>query len=606
MLTKLTRVVQRKPLIIEQPFAFVVLSLVLVLVPSHAFGWVYSEHHNITFKAYKNACQKLLANFDLSDRQRTTLHNLCRNTNIANCYAHMVATAADVAANPSYFTGSISSKYIKKESKTEEIRGIDCTDVTAFLHSDSQDPIDAYSTDRLFTANVARLIGLLDLVSVNTKHFMPQATTAWREKFIAGLAIDSSVERYQQIFATFAFGMHYLEDSMSAGHNGADRIRLRQDYDNAYHDDINHTGLFLRNSDETWHSYGDKLWKQGSFAIVTDDVSYEQMLSVNKELSNLTNNQFDKKGKRTIENLLSKLNSSSSTHRVISFAHDGANFKTLLSPCYHFDSCNKTELLIYRKKEQLPSRCSPIKGSTNSIYRCTATTDVVVQLASLASEILLMHLIGVSKKEKDAKMQLVESKFVSQYFTFKFRPKRETGLNKDFTLLEYSDVAICYEKEKCENTNVRDLRFSNWGFTIEQRTFKQAFAILNNTSLNLNLKRPFSVYKGLSAGVELELVNDDGQIFDGGEWFASLPSRRYLRNFLGFYVRTAVGINEVGRNKKRNMYASAGLGIDAHFAKYVLFAELESTRHYVFNTEESPMSANISIGVRGTAIDLRQ
>jgi hypothetical protein len=80
---------------------------------------------------------------------------------------------------------------------------------------------------------------------------------------------------------------------------------------------------------------------------------------------------------------------------------------------------------------------------------------------------------------------------------------------------------------------------------------------------------------------------------------------RYFRHIFGIAVKGSLGLDNIWRGAtNENLYFGAGLGLDLHFGKRIVFLDLDRLSHQ-FQHRGDEVSVRLTFGIRGSSIDLR-
>jgi len=544
---------------------------------------------------------------DVSSFENTSvIDDVCENLALQSCFSHMTATAGDIASDYIDFLGSDAEDFLKS---TEE----DCTDLEKIVSSDINISEPAvFTDDRLYKSTSARAVGFLNLVSNNKKHFQPQAEEEWL-KIFSNVTDNPNINiDLIESMARYSFAMHYLEDAFAAGHNGTDRSILRQDYDNAYHDDMNHTGIILSNGSETWHSYGDGMLTKTSIFAVVDKIDSNKLLHLITKANELLNTKTRITSDSEIRNLVDDINTRSLKSRhFLSLPY--ANTSELFRPCFYLDSCDKLEILFVVDSDPVLNSCSIVDETSIVLYECHTSKSIVVEQAARAIEAFILHRAGAPDNLVEQRKNDVLEYFADEYFPLSTAVKISAGdpppINKEPSLASYDEKPRCYYSAQCDRENFVDLKFRSWGISYDKRNIEQQDQYYSVESLSWMLRTPLSRYYGVSGGLKFEVIDNDEHFLDRIEGFIISPTPRssLLRNFIGVYLRASLGVDDIWQGENNiNGYASASIGVDAHFGSIVGFFEYEQSRHRLFKDDEYWDTDSVIVGVRGTAIDLIQ
>jgi hypothetical protein len=468
--------------------------------PNSAEAWTYREHFSITYWSLQTACAAVdrdLKASVLSDdevREATnTLRALC-SPHTAQCLAHMAAIAGDYTVDYLDLADPKHHKHYLKDPS------LDCRDIDDDINKCLQSaghtcgaekiaPTNMMKdTDRTASGSVAGEMSLCGptasnqvppnlvtgslfrrfmqarLAMSNGQHFQPASAEAWR---LAEELLDPSAtpnpryesflarHSYQLKFAQHAFALHFLEDSFPAGHVGIERSPatnpykvwqwgFRQDYAQAYHDDMNAIGRFFTNKYEShllnadvdgaaalrryWFSFGDgRLCSPTHYLYVTpeslgvkagDRVSkaaadsliqrvISELLVDQPSISPLRAKNLDTELSMVLTDLVASKVKPTTSLQVLSLERR-MGWRMLLRPCYWADYCPKESVLLTNDPVVLET-CAP-RGNASSeggagslrpgLYDCFESKEHVFRAATALQEAFLHRILGLGDVEK--------------------------------------------------------------------------------------------------------------------------------------------------------------------------------------------------------------
>jgi hypothetical protein len=474
----------------------------------------------------------------------------------AECVGHMVGLAGDFVGEPSllHIQTSRNPRYLVSRKIDcfgffERAFAPRCSDPNMGLEENRSYCRFEFEEDRsrLFRWRPAQYLEIIDLLTSNTQHFVPKSFQEWQAEFERTLKIDVSDESMASLFAQHAFAVHFLQDSFSAGHNGVRREDLRQDYDNGYHDTLNHTGAFLENdSGHIWHSYGDRRSEELSYYIrfeegffPEDDEENDDKIKILVEgLCQSVDKTCTPPGKRFADELKRiATEQGSKTHYVLSLDRLLSAFR----PCAVLDSCNKSEFVLLGPEnlEEAITDCKekPADGVEGVVlYECDSTRRHVGEATTASMIAFLMYIGGQSNESVLKKAHRVREMFPRYYY-----PLRGSSINA--SVLNSTPLILSYGSDRVDQTAAgsEDLRpslsYGLFGFALNRKT--DIFEDLAEEALSLQtIGRPLCIKQELerddefidldqvpnrgvnrlencpSLNMKVELIDSSGDVFD--------------------------------------------------------------------------------------------
>lgn len=571
----------------------------LLFVASPANSWSYNEHFRITHDAFGLACDEIKAENPKSLKSES-VSAMCNHRLFKACVSHMVAISGDVLLKPEHFLEPRFRGYLKRKGKSETQK-LDCSNLDSIIKMDSSAG-DLMAIDGLaypLGSSYRRFIQVANHASTNTSHFMPEAKEKWGEYFRKSIELASKeTVTLGEIFSNHAMSLHFLEDAYSAGHNGLDRGNLWQDYDQAYHDDINHTGIFLTDGISKWHTYGDRFLDKKSLVYVGEESTLKHIFKVVSEespeifsisLSETEEQNLDKRFSTNLEDTI-----------VLSISKTGKG-KRFFSLCDIDSSCDKEEIILSDVDLNISNGpCEPAMGNT-IIYECTYSRHYVTTQAKRSLKAILSTYSGM---KTDSLIREIEMHFPSAYYALK-QDENSYEHNTNTLLLRYSNNATGYtnngQRTNTQLSGHKFLEIMKWGASIDTKNSESS--MIDETSLYWNIFGHFGGYKSIRLENKWEVLNSKGRFLDGFDASLFTPSLRTPRNIVGTYAKVSVGIDNLWDSDSRNAYTGFGIGIDLHLGRKILYLEFDKLNHFR-SSDSSFDSERILFGFRSTAINL--
>ena len=627
----------------------ILLELVFItLYSSAAFGWNYNEHVSITKMALDRACTKVnegkLDDLPTVDEAKRLCSAFART-----CLSHMVALAGDYLID----LDSLSKEY-KGTRYLYKKHVLDCRQFSTSRKLDTSLPSKSVDGIELHSGLMAA-ITQLKLAASNDLHFQPDAIASgvkqsWKQ-LSQTLANEKPLSPADAI-ARFALSSHYLEDAHAAGHNGVLRGRHHQDFDNAYHDDMNQLGLLLENSNgEQWYTFGDEHLDDPIFVVEFANLNHLDARSVIEEVSKqleikveLTRG-FDASSGSNCEAVKNKIPSLQQLGKCIE-ANNGQGILLLSLPysvvpghalpstksiargivetlCRATECSDKAEIIVAgaaapagnaaqigckQGDEKDDDKLVSTELDGVKIHRCWPGRRKVRQHEEAYAEIFLRSLAGERPEVVRQLLSELEKDLPGRYFAWRSRLAGDSTLNDSPVLLKIDSTSSGYAK--------KELWQPGYGFASLQYDHKHSDnPILDKSALSLSVgsycvnKLCPDVAKTWRSELRIELLDENENFLDGGEFSFTTPSLRaeciiwkawcpgYFRNVFGGAFRIMLGTDNFWRGGDRNAYWGLGLELDLHVGRIVIFTDVDKLWHWSIPGSERE-SLRILVGAR--------
>ncbi len=536
--------------------------LVAALLPfESASAWSYEEHRRLAAESFRVAC-------DEARPYTGDVKALCETDRIIECYGHMVALAADRADAPEEFVGAELEGQLLLRAK----QGVNCRSLAPGTDAVADDYANA---GMLHQGGIRGFWTYARLLTQNASHFQPDAISKWKRHLHKAKSIDT--DDLQLLLATHAFSSHFLQDAFSAGHNGINRDKIRQDYDHGYHDDVNATGLFLRNrAGDAWHSYGDRHLDDSSRYLLTD-YCRDGAADLDDDLAALS-------GVRpyplapSARTKLCELEGPA----ALSIADRD---DSLFSLCFYWDNCPKPELIVASNgsADEFMDACPPQHGQ--ALLECPSTGRYVRDAMTLQIGLLLslFEKDRPSDRSLDARIHEIRRKIPHEYRALAGRSGGEVFLNKESFLLDYSDWKPLKDRENYEQAAFRNWTFSLYQSQSDYPTLREttlSWALMVKGSDGLGDAIPEWLRNRSRMELRFDLASDDGALLDGAEMNVGVELYRPFRRVFGIALNGAIGVDDAwGGHPDRNWFHGGGVEVNFHFGRNVVFLAYQALEH---------------------------
>ena len=621
--------------------------LVAVACWSTAHGWAYDEHVKITYRAFAEACRDLgssHSNNTARENDSAILSHLCR-PEFQVCFAHLVAIAGDYARDEEALIGAFQRR---QKGLLKRDDGLDCRamlESPSSLESNSDRRFSAglialadvqssrsstnWITRSLAPASILSRLAYANLALTNPEHFLPDAEHAWKRRLAELLDAPGGYPTASWLVEA-AFAFHFLEDSFPAGHIGLDRHDSQQDYANAYHDDFNRVGRFVRVGAEEWYTYGDGyLDRRPSFYLELDQVvawpasnSWRAAVEQLRSLDVFADSDF----RRIVAADIIDLGTTKEQLHVLSLPKKKDGFWNL---CFFWDDCEKTEIVVLHGgfAPSLHGRCKKIAVTPPllNLWQCDEETALpTTNAVTLAVRSLLLHLTD-RNFEARANASDIATLVPTAYRTLIDDNKiGSRTINKSAFAMRFGELR-----------NLRDLPqqpTTEWGFSVETRTGTPGWLNKSALAWSIRLSDTVKSFKALvshrgdshdvvgtdqqgsqgqrSAPWRLallnryEIIDERGKILDSFEIGGYSDYLRVYHGAFGLSPKLTLGIDSIwDGTRKRNYYGGAGVSFDMHVGKQILFLDFDRQWHRGSSIHSAP-SLRITIGYRVMSVDL--
>lgn len=595
-----------------------------------AYPWSYKEHATLSYEAYDLACNQLLNSFPL---KKIDILNLCKKE-IIYCYSHMVATAADYIENTESL---IKTKYSKNNEIHDYIlsddeyflfkKNNDCRNIENIIldyevigrlhelqHLSKESDIDLLNSkyytkvSELFDNGldsftwIERNLIEADLAAQNMSHFHPDSIDFWETNINK---MFTSKDRHTK-FSYHAFSMHYLQDSFSAGHFGIDRTRYHQEYGNAYHDDINEIGYFVKSDFDDWNTYGDTHLTEPTVYILVNNVLGITPEEILIKIQQIINQKFAADYLQENIKFIKKLINQESKETI--------SFSTPLdrnrnSPCTVLDTCRQKKLLFSTLKPdelKINKNCT-IDRISEGIYiaRCYETKYHVLRQSKRNIMLLLLSEINksiVSYTDNNTPELITE---INRKFPKKYKRLRQNDpiyLGKQPKILsftEYKDI----KSTSSPTTTEPPYGYNSLGIATscdDKDSFGNTCNGLIFTKTTTDIPFPVHYYIKLTQDKDKD---KDIYAKDISFTYNELIGERFNRNIAGIDFTVVAGIHNNENSSSYEFYCGAGLQLNFHFGRRVLFFEVDRLNS-TCNESFDDLNTRFTIGLRFATIKL--
>lgn len=620
--------------------------LCFLLLSEVAGAWDYPEHVQTTHRAVIEACKATATNsadFALSAEKtgagKSFRQRLCEDPQLQWCFAHSAALAGDHFQRPEDLAASLNS-----HDKSLLGTGFDCRNIMGLLTGTNDSAIEA-ETDKvqcghtltghgatpptpqespvlclLYPKSISNWLQYGSLAATNADHFMPMSKVTW-SLLMVDLQSEKTSENPLMQWATAAFAMHFLEDSFAAGHVGLNRSRFQHDYDNAYHDDFNQNGRFMKNDHRSWYSYGDhRLWGSPIFYLPTCQfVRPEKSESdLIKELHEVFSDyQFSDAVDRDLS-AGTDCSPNMEETRVLSLPnrHDGP-----LRWCFYMDDCEKQTIVLSPRfgETSAPDGCSrkSVGDRQIIIWQCDTETRAEMDVAAADGMMaIFLYTEGSIEEGNETKMRTQEE-FPTKYRSLIPNNKRRaTTINKNPIDLSFGDWTEASEFSAPPTTE--------WGFAVETESASRALGSRSALAWSIRLSdfidsatRLLHGSRASSATQDTddsggkwalqnryEVIDDRGYVLNSFEIDGYYDALRIAHRVFGLSPKLEIGIANVWEGGgRRNYYGGVGGSIDVHVGKQLFYLEFDRQWHKNGTIGDVPLW-RATLGVRVMSINL--
>jgi hypothetical protein len=569
------------------------LLLAALRVCAPAFAFKYDEHVELTVDGLRIAC----AQFQRDGAVNAIVAAVCATeTKFGECLGHMTALV-DFARTPESLLEN--DAYLTSDD-------LDCRDLSALIHGDfsvSTPPLEEEKTSgdgerrKLFRKRPKVLLEAASVLTSNESHFMPRSADEWHRYF--AMMRDARSASLEVVAAYHAFALHYLQDSFAAGHNGLERGALGHDFDNGFHDDMNHTGVVLRNNKYAWHAYGDgNLSTPSNFVrFASSDPAYiRESLAAFCGVSELDCGDVTDKFIANLQRVLPLADSLT----VVSLD----NFARRLRPCHVINVCDKEEIVVLNGSpvDFGLTEDDQVKGTEFVFYKRESTRAAVLDATAQSLTAFLLGISGGSADSIDFLAQCIVDTIPNSYYPL--RPNSllvQTNNEADF-LLNYSPIAVP------QAGKTSPPRFWVWGLATESK--HSDVETIDESSLAFTLTG-MPDWGGFRVEIRGEIVDSNENFFDAAEAsafspFVRFPPKGAFGKVFGLGAKFSLGVDELWRGvERRNVYLGVGASLDVRAGKRILEFDIERLRHWN-TTEGDAYSSRVTIGIRGLSLDLAE
>lgn len=617
----------------------VVLSL-LVLITSfttRALAWSYPEHVGISQAAFANALKELKLCDELDDAGDSTgspvsvVDQICHVRKVLGfCYAHMVALSGDRIENVESILD------IKESDKRFLVKPqLDCRNLSKLVeqsvHLDYEGaPLEYFEfPDCLLEADEHPLcekmmktrfidhIRYVKLAADNKSHFQPWSVyDEWEIRTEALLNMQTG-KSLHELFAAHAFGMHFFQDSFSAGHLGLNRKITDQDYSQAYHDDFNETGRYIVSDKDTWYGYGDGHIHENTlyFVAKTNDFNHDDIKTHLEAIDKdehlkafLGLNWRDTDLALTsirIETAPRKIPLTSSKPKVLSIPVKLNNGGPFL--CGIFPNCEKIEILLLEKlagveEDGIPEklrRCKSQPGAAGKYYSCPETEIAVMRASTENAKLLFQLIMQLDKTSLETQHALARSHLPSGYS--ELIGSNDRSLNTDPILLYYAE----YKNTESTRDIKEKLRYTSWGVNFASQ--KSGLDHLRQKAITLGNHSKIKTGAGeFAVSFQGDVINDEEDLLNNIELGWEVEAGREFYKTLAAGLRLSAGLNNIQHGeKKQNEYAGIGITGNFHAGRRIFYFDIMRNKHYG-NGSDTDYSTKFTFGYRFSFIDLNQ
>jgi len=536
--------------------------VLLMLQAAQVYAWTYEEHRQIVQDAFEVICAD-------SSNGTTAQRAICESPLIRICYGHMVAIAGDHAASPE----ELIEPGIRHDLLRREKSGLSCRNLSFSSVLDGAVLEKLKSIDSMAKSGLRGWWTWVSYLPNNEAHFQPTARMRWYDHMDNMQQVDR--RRLQSVLAHSAFASHFLQDSFAAGHSGINRGERRQDYDQAFHDDVNGHGTFFRNSNlDQWHSYGDEHLNDQSVFLTADYCSNgDRSNEIDGELETLLSARVKELDPRAIRNFCNERGLKVLTLWPLDMG--------LGRKCFYMDNCDKLELIYTGDADAraMVGECAP--SASGVIRGCLTSKEYVGQVMQLQIRALIGYLDG---KPINTLRSEIDELIPIEYRAIEYGEGTDLFINKRSFAMTYSgwtslDNAEAYVVPSFRNWTIGVYRANSNLSTLEDTTF--SWSLMQKVSDWAGAEKLPKVIRDKGRmGLRFDIVSNDGAFLDGIEVNYGLELLRPLHRVLGVEAIAAVGLDDVwGGRVDRTWYYGGGLELNFHIGKNVLFLDVLSLSH---------------------------
>ncbi|TDR16372.1 hypothetical protein [Marinicella litoralis] len=580
---------------------FILILSLTISIDGHA--WKYNEHAYITYQAYDSACAAIKGQIK-NRKQIEDYAAYCENPLIKLCFSHMVALSGDWVADYEKISINKDSKFLNNGTSLNcsDLSNIEGSDEIIKITSDNKvDSSHVIFQDVLTNTKTKAFLQWAKLVSDNETHFQPRSVLQWNKWTDEAYSLVENQQDMQVTMAAKAFGLHFLEDSFSAGHNGLNRSLRRHNYDQAYHDGFNHTGMLLESFENKFYVYGDSNLDQKTVYIKFHDHSQENISAALSEIQSVTGMKFIKTPETFIKKISEKLDTSEPSIKVLSLPmiEETIEFKSIR--CIIFDDCNKHEFVVLNHLDFFDVKCEPNKHEYFTVAICPSSSEYVTEQTSKSIEsFFTLVILG----DKTRALEITQE--VTQMIPNKAYPITQDNRSMNSLINgkpqffdHYKNPNLLCFKRNCDREEFKEYNFMTFGFSHETRLDNDD--IIPSSSLGFILRGRISEKFSGRMENRYQLYNEKGKFLSSFDLSLFTPSKRIGRNLIGVYAKGSLGLDNIWEGEKRSRYAGLGLGFDAHFGSTTTFVEVDYLKHWG-NRIFDDYSVRVMVGFRVSSL----